>query len=88
LIIKKNEKNYFTLLLLSFVAFTLAQNQTINSTLATPNFDGNGNETLWNIATWISMNQIWIPYNNILPSIFTTETGTQLVNGTNNFTCR
>jgi hypothetical protein len=51
-----------------------------------PVFDG-VEDTNWN-APWENINQVWIPYNNILPSSYATENGTQTLNGVNDFSAR
>jgi hypothetical protein len=79
------KKHLITKIALLFSISIFAQTYTAPKTLSLPTFDGNGNDAVWAAATWQNMDQVWIPYNNILPSSFTTETGTQVLNGANDF---
>lgn len=78
-----------TLLLFIFTLFsgTLLSQNTYSAPKVTtlPIFDGVGNDRIWADATWQNMDQVWIPYNNILPSNYTTESGTKVLNGASDF---
>jgi hypothetical protein len=76
--------------LLSIALFSngiLSQNSyTASQVSSSPTIDGDGNDAVWADANWQNINQVWIPYNNILPSNFTVETGTKVLNGASDFT--
>jgi Carbohydrate family 9 binding domain-like/Secretion system C-terminal sorting domain len=77
-------------LFIAFFALISVQAQTYTAPKVNtlPVFDGNGNDAVWNDAIWQNIDQIWIPYNNILPSAFTTESGTQILGGSSDFSAR
>lgn len=77
----------FISFLSTFLSFAQS-NIIINQTSTAPTFDGNGNDAIWNTPTWINMNQIWMPYNNVSPFTNTFESGTKLVNGAADFAGR
>ncbi|TAH27884.1 MAG: hypothetical protein EAZ07_00010, partial [Cytophagales bacterium] len=64
---------------------TLSNTYLAPQTLNLPVFDGDSSDIVWNSASWKSFLQPWIPYNNILPSAFTTESGTQTITGLDDF---
>lgn len=85
-------KQIITILILSlFFSFNSYAQQTqynAHKTLNIPVFDGDTNDYCWKSAAWQSISNIWIPYNNILPSSFLTESGTKVVSGDADFKAR
>ncbi|MDX2190248.1 MAG: sugar-binding protein [Bacteroidota bacterium] len=79
---------YFIFLVL-FTTSTFAANN-INAPLVTaqPVFDGDTSDNVWSNTDWNNIGNVWIPYNNIMPSSFTTEAGTQVISGSSDFSGR
>lgn len=85
-------KQIITILILSllfpFISNAQQTHYNAHKTLNMPVFDGDTNDYCWKSAAWQSISNIWIPYNNILPSSFLTESGTKVVSGDADFKAR
>jgi Carbohydrate family 9 binding domain-like/Secretion system C-terminal sorting domain len=76
----------FLLFIVVYTNTVLSQNSyTANKVSSLPVFDGNGNDGVWANANWQNIDQVWIPYNNTLPSNFTVESGTKILGGASDF---
>ncbi len=78
-------KKYLALLFISLLTHSQLIKQAFKMDQM-PVFDGEA-ESNWN-APWESINQIWIPYNNLSPFVGYSETGTKTVMGDTDFSGR
>jgi hypothetical protein len=77
---------FFLLLALTFCSLNAnCQPIKVYKTNVVPVFDGDTSDNCWKYTNWNNINHTWIPYNNTLPSSFTTESGTQTISGQNDF---
>lgn len=70
-----------------FAAAQVSQNDTlfISESVTIPVIDGSNTDEAWQLTEWKSINQIWMPYNN-LASNLNQEAGLQLWEGADDFT--
>jgi hypothetical protein len=74
-----------TTIVLSITIATAQNTYTAPKTTALPLFDGDGSDAAWSAAPWQNIDKVWIPYNNILPSSFSTDPGTKVLSGAADF---
>jgi chitodextrinase len=84
------KKAFLLIILLAFFqsGFTQVNTYTALKASTLPVFDGDSIDNIWRSAEWKNIDQVWIPYNNILPSAFTTESGTKTISGVADFSGR
>lgn len=50
--------------------------------------DGDTSDLAWKNAKWHTLDQVWVPYSNIMPSQFFTEINTQTISGKNDLSIK